>query len=67
VSARDLDATSALDPVIPGFPLCETRPDDVFIVPYPRSGNMGMRFLIANALEPETTIAFQNIGLHRNL
>lgn len=37
------------------------RPDDTFIVSYPRSGNTWMRFLIANLLFPNQTISFANI------
>jgi Sulfotransferase domain len=37
------------------------RPDDTFIVSYPRSGNTWTRFLIANLLHPAEQISFANI------
>jgi hypothetical protein len=37
------------------------RPDDTFIVSYPRSGNTWTRFLIANLLHANTSITFANI------
>jgi len=37
------------------------RPDDTFIVSYPRSGNTWTRFLIANLLHPEKPATFANI------
>jgi len=37
------------------------RPDDTFIVSYPRSGNTWTRFLIANLLFPNTPVTFANI------
>jgi hypothetical protein len=37
------------------------RPDDTFIVSYPRSGNTWTRFLIANLLHPEEPATFANI------
>lgn len=37
------------------------RPDDTFIVSYPRSGNTWTRFLIANLLFPEQPVSFANI------
>src|SRR5882724_5171741 len=37
------------------------RPDDTFIVSYPRSGNTWTRFLIANLLHPHELVTFANI------
>ena len=37
------------------------RPDDTFIVSYPRSGNTWTRFLIANLLYPSVPASFANI------
>jgi len=37
------------------------RPDDTFIVSYPRSGNSWTRFLVANLLHPEQPVTFANI------
>src|SRR2546426_5032921 len=37
------------------------RPDDTFIVSYPRSGNTWTRFLVANLLHPETAATFAKI------
>ncbi len=37
------------------------RPDDTFIVSYPRSGNTWTRFLIANLLHPHDPVTFANI------
>jgi hypothetical protein len=37
------------------------RPDDTFIVSYPRSGNTWTRFLIANLLHPNRDVSFANI------
>jgi hypothetical protein len=37
------------------------RPDDTFIVSYPRSGNTWTRFLIANLLHPTEPVTFANI------
>ena len=37
------------------------RPDDTFIVSYPRSGNTWTRFLIANLLHPQTPVTFAEI------
>ena len=37
------------------------RPDDTFIVSYPRSGNTWTRFLIANLLHPDKSVTFANI------
>jgi len=37
------------------------RPDDTFIVSYPRSGNTWTRFLIANLLHPDEPVTFANI------
>lgn len=38
------------------------RPADRFLVSYPRSGNTWMRFLVANALEPEGSVDFATVG-----
>src|SRR6266581_956224 len=43
------------------LPAIRIRPDDVFIVSYPRSGNTWVRFLIANLLAPDDKITFRNI------
>ena len=37
-------------------------PSDLFLVSYPRSGNTWFRFLVANALHPETEASFASIG-----
>jgi hypothetical protein len=37
------------------------RPDDTFVVSYPRSGNTWTRFLIANLLHPSENVSFANI------
>lgn len=37
------------------------RPDDTFVVSYPRSGNTWTRFLIANLLYPDQVVSFTNI------
>jgi hypothetical protein len=37
------------------------RPDDTFLVSYPRSGNTWTRFLIANLLHPNDAVSFANI------
>lgn len=37
------------------------RPDDTFIVSYPRSGNTWTRFLVANLLYPTQAVTFANI------
>ena len=43
-------------------PTLTVRPDDTFVVSYPRSGNTWTRFLIANLLHPEERVTFLNIG-----
>jgi estrone sulfotransferase len=43
------------------LPPIRIRPDDVFIVSYPRSGNTWVRFLLANLLAPDEKITFRNI------
>lgn len=37
------------------------RPDDTFLVSYPRSGNTWTRFLIANLIHPDKAVSFANI------
>jgi|HubBroStandDraft_6_1064221.scaffolds.fasta_scaffold06084_2 hypothetical protein len=37
------------------------RPDDTFLVSYPRSGNTWTRFLIANLIYPDQKVSFANI------
>ena len=37
------------------------RPDDTFLVSYPRSGNTWTRFLIANLVYPQENVSFANI------
>jgi hypothetical protein len=40
----------------------EVRPDDTFVVSYPKSGNTWTRFLIANLVYPDTPANFANIN-----
>ena len=42
-------------------PMMAVRPDDTFIVSYPRSGNTWVRFLVANLLHPQVPVTFDNI------
>ena len=42
-------------------PTIQIRPDDVFIVSYPKSGNTWVRFILANLLAPGERITFRNI------
>lgn len=51
---------SALGHDIAGRTLA-VRPDDTFIVSYPRSGNTWTRFLVANLLHPDEAATFANI------
>jgi hypothetical protein len=37
-------------------------PDDVFLVSYPRSGNIWLRFLLANVLDPHEQATFATVG-----
>jgi estrone sulfotransferase len=43
------------------LPEIDIRPNDAFIVSYPKSGNTWVRFLLANLLAPEKQISFRNI------
>jgi estrone sulfotransferase len=43
------------------LPEIRIRPNDAFIVSYPKSGNTWVRFLLANLLAPEKQISFRNI------
>ena len=53
--------TNALGLDIAGRTLA-VRPDDTFVISYPRSGNTWTRFLIANLLHPDEPVTFLNIG-----
>jgi hypothetical protein len=37
------------------------RPDDIFLVSYPKSGNTWTRFLLGNLMNPDETITFANV------
>src|SRR5439155_14093272 len=39
----------------------EVRPNDVFLVSYPRSGNTWIRFLIGNLVCPDDPVTFANV------
>ena len=39
----------------------EVRPDDVFLISYPKSGNTWLRFIVGNLMHPDTPITFDNI------
>ena len=43
------------------LPGIRIRPNDAFIVSYPKSGNTWVRFLLSNLLAPEKQISFRNI------
>lgn len=39
----------------------EVRPDDIFLVSYPKSGNTWLRFILAELMHPEAAADFANI------
>jgi estrone sulfotransferase len=51
----------AFDPRLLSLGIDAVRPDDCFLVSYPRSGNTWLRFVIASLLAPNDEITFRNI------